>query len=386
MRNKVTFYCPDSHLVYDLQTLDTQGVGGGVTARIRMAHAFAELGHNVTIYNNCPESQHVDNVSYRPFEKTKKIETDILIVSTSGDGLDLSSLNEIEIHAKLQIFMVHGIDPPNGIDLEFFDYIYALSNFVRDIIVNRWGVEAHKLFTAHRGVKEDHYDLPKDKTIKRDPFGIVYTSHPSKGLEAAIKILNNLKREEPRFSLHVYGGYSLWGENEHTIDAVPDLTYHGVIGQRALAHEMQKYSYALNIQDREEPFGISLIEAMKAGCIVLASSVGAFPEIIQNGYNGFLVKGKSNDVSTHKAAFRIIMGLAGNKGYRNCIRRNAIASPHNWRTIAETWNGHWDWVLGGDPVLREIPDLGICQFCGSNWLPLADGLHCTGCGCYSLSF
>lgn len=378
----VTFYSPDSHLEYNLHTLNKQGVGGGVTARIRMAHALAELGHTVTIYNHCPESQQLGRVSYHPFESAKEIETDIFIASTSGDGLDLSRLNEINIQTKLKILMVHGVDPPNGIDLKEFDYIYALSNFVRDRIVERWGIEAHKLFTAHRGVKEDHYHLTEGKNSERDPFGIVYSNHPSKGLEPAIKIYNILKRGDPRFSLHVYGGYSLWGEKENPVDAVPNFMYHGLVGQQVLANELRKYNYALNIQDREEPFGMSLIEAMRAGCIVLASSVGAFPEIIQNGSNGFLVKGKSNDKSTHQTASQLIMDLARNEGYSKYIRKNAIASPNNWRTVAKAWEGHWDWNLTDNSQVKPIEGLGTCPSCESDLLPLADGIHCIGCGRY----
>lgn len=134
MRYRVAIYCPDQHLRYNIHTLDDHGVGGGVTARIRVAHALAAQGHDVTVFNNCPSNQTIEGVRYVHYEQTGRIETDIFIASTSGDALDLSECCEIEIHARLQILMVHGVDPPNGIDLEIFDYIYALSNFVRDRI------------------------------------------------------------------------------------------------------------------------------------------------------------------------------------------------------------------------------------------------------------
>jgi len=385
MTYSVTFYCPDTHLVYNLHTLDKQGIGGGVTARIRMAHALAELGHRVTIYNNCPKKQNIDNVHYIPHQQAERIDSDIFIASTSGDGLDLSRVDEIDLHAKLSILMVHGMYPPNGIDLEFFDYIYTLSNFVRDRIENQWEINLRKLLTAHRGVKEDHYHRLGGNILKRDPLGIIYSGHPSKGLDPAIKILKLLTSIEPGFSLHVYGGYSLCGEKEKIIDAVPNVTYHGLIGQRELAHEMQRYSYALNIQDMEDTFGISIIEAMRAGCIVLASSVGAFPEIIQNGSNGFLVKGKSNDKSTHQIASQLIMDLAKNEGYSKYIRKNAIASPNNWRTVAKAWEGHWEWNLTDNSQVKPIEGLGTCPSCESDLLPLADGIHCIGCGRYQKS-
>ncbi|NQS92057.1 MAG: glycosyltransferase family 4 protein [Chloroflexi bacterium] len=385
MKYKVTIYCPDQHFIYNIQTLDNQGAGGGVTARIRVAHALAAQGHAVTIINNCPSNQTIDGVRYVHCEQTGRIETDIFIASTSGGGLDMSELRKIEIHARLQILMVHGVGEPLGIDLRRFDHIYALSNFVRDKIVNKWGIDAHNLFTSHHGVQEDHYHLSGNKVSKRDPFGIVYTGHPSKGLDAALQILQLLGKSEPRFSLHVYGGYRLWGEKEKQIEDVPGLTYHGLIGQRELAQEIQQYAYALNLQNIEEGFGLALIEAMRAGCVVIASPVGAYPEIIHHGYNGLFIDGDSFDERTHLEVSRIILGLMRHPGYQNFISRNASTSPLHWSTVAETWTEHWDWALDGSQSLTEKLGLRICPACGANWLPLADGLHCMGCGRYQKS-
>lgn len=385
MKYKVVIYCPDQHLRYNLHTLDDQGVGGGVTARVRIAHALAAQGHAVTLLGNCPGNQTIEGVRYVPYQQAGEIETDLFIATTSGGGLDLSGLREIDVQARLQILMVHGIAPPNGIDLGRFDYIYALSNFVRDRIVNQWGIKAQDLFTSHHGVQYDHYSVLDKKVSGRDPFGLVYTGHPSKGLDAALNILQLLRQTEPRFSLHVYGGYRLWGENETEIGGLPGLTYHGLIGQRELAQKIQGYGFALNIQEREEPFGMALAEALRAGCIVLASPVGAFPELIQHGYNGFLVPGNPSEDQTLEDATGIVAGLLKHTGYLDFIRRNAAVSPLSWSTVAETWTGHWDWALDGS---RSAPDklkLGHCPACGGEWLALADGLHCMECGRYQKS-
>jgi glycosyltransferase involved in cell wall biosynthesis len=40
----------------------------------------------------------------------------------------------------------------------------------------------------------------------------------------------------------------------------------------------------------EEPFGLVMIEALLAGCPVIASPLGAAPEIVEDGQNGFLVR------------------------------------------------------------------------------------------------
>lgn len=58
-----------------------------------------------------------------------------------------------------------------------------------------------------------------------------------------------------------------------------------------------KIAYVLGNSDallfptlREEPFGLVQIEAMACGTPVLTFSIGATPEIVQNGFNGFLCK------------------------------------------------------------------------------------------------
>lgn len=41
-----------------------------------------------------------------------------------------------------------------------------------------------------------------------------------------------------------------------------------------------------------ESFGLTVLEAMKGGCAVIASKLYAFPEMVKDGYNGFLVEPK----------------------------------------------------------------------------------------------
>ncbi len=385
MKYVVAIYSPDQHICYNLHTLDDHGVGGGITARIRMAHALAEHGHEVTLYVNCPETEIIEGVRYCHYSQLEKIDVDVFIVSTSGGELDISSVRNKDIYANLRILMVHGVDPPGGIDLVRFDYIYALSNFVRDLIVERWGIKKDKIFVSHRGVKRDFYQPSGNRAPKRDTFGLVYTGHPSKGLEPAISVVQLLRQKDPRFSLHVYGGHRLWGEAERSIGDDPGVIYHGLIGQIELAQQMQKYGFSLNLQAREEPFGMVLIEAMRAGCVVIASSVGAFPEIIHHGHNGFLIQGNAFDKATHLKVAAIILELIQHPDYCNYLTRNAKTSPFDWNTIAGAWQEHWNWAIQSEPSASTHFDLGTCSTCGADWLPLADGLHCTGCGRYRKS-
>jgi glycosyltransferase involved in cell wall biosynthesis len=385
MNYKVVFYCPDRHISYNLETLEKTGVGGGITARIRMAHALAERGHEVTLAVNCPKEEIIQGVRYRHFSNPGNEKTDVFIATTSGGNLHLGELDLSAIESELKILMIHGVALPGGVKPEDFDFFYILSNFVKKGAVEHWGVQPQKTFVTHRGVVEEYFR--KDIELERDPYALVYLGHPSKGLDTAIVLWRKLRQLDPRFCLHVFGGNRLWGGEEQTVAPEPGLEYHGLVGQHCLAQCLQRMSFSLNLQSREEPFGMAVIESMRAGCIVLASPVGAYPEIICHGGNGFLIAGLDSADETREKAALLIAELVGNPGYMEFIRRNALHFPLSWDTIAASWESHWNWLLERRGIQAGTTGGGLfrCVLCNGKMLLLADGLHCIECGNYQRS-
>ncbi len=125
---------------------------------------------------------------------------------------------------------------------------------------------------------------------------------------------------------------------------------------------------------------------MRAGCVALASPVGAYPEIVQNGRDGFLIPGNCSSLEAQQTAADLILELSQRPEWMKYIQSNAVKTPLNWDTIAQAWAGHWEWMLNGS----QLPHLGpvcACKQCGeTSWLPLADGYHCTHCGFYERTF
>ena len=384
MKYKVVFYCPDQHITYNLNTLNKTGVGGGITSRVRIMHALANQGHEVTAYINCPKEEYLDGVSYKFFHQLKDIKTDVFIASSSGDKLDLSSISEINIIANLKILMVHGIDQPIGLNLDNFNFIYCLSNYVRNIAEKKWNINKKNIFVTHRGIKQDFYSKKVNKNIKRDPFSIIYTSHPSKGLDTAKKIVGILRKDDTRFSLHVYGGYELWGETAKTFYPEDGVKHHSLIGQKVLAKKYLGSGFNLNLQTRQEPFGMVIIEAMRAGCIEIASNVGSFPELIHHNFNGFLIDGDPRYDFVIRNVCYLIWEMIKNPGYSSYIRHNAMSNPITWKIVAETWNKHWDLFFENDVSVSTKFDFANCYLCKAKLIPFADGLHCLECGYYHI--
>src|SRR3990172_8567220 len=108
MAYRVTIYCPDRHIVYDGRTPREMGVGGGITARVRMAHALQRRGHLVTMVVNCPRRETYEGVEYLPLDEATRLVGDVVIFNTSGGSLDLAPVLALEIEATIRLVWVQG--------------------------------------------------------------------------------------------------------------------------------------------------------------------------------------------------------------------------------------------------------------------------------------
>jgi glycosyltransferase involved in cell wall biosynthesis len=72
------------------------------------------------------------------------------------------------------------------------------------------------------------------------------------------------------------------------IDGI-SVVYAGSVGPKERDKLLGNAYALLHPINFAEPFGLSIVEAMACGTPVLAFSKGSMPEIIENGYNGFIV-------------------------------------------------------------------------------------------------
>ena len=384
MTYKVTFYSPDRHLTYDGRTPRETGIGGGITARVRMAEALAQAGHDVTSIINCSHPHVYQDVRYIPLDEAQTIDTQILIMNTSGDRYDLLPILDLKPCASVRIIWVSGTDKPGGLDSVDFDFIYAKSNFLREVVLMDWGVPKEKIFVSYNMFPEAIFNQAQDRSPERDPHRLIYFSHPSKGLDAAIDVLLRLREIDDRFRLFVYGGNKLWAQEEEDITPTPGLEYHGLLGQEALVAEIFKSTYSLNLQNRREPFPNAVLEALRAGCVVIASAVGAYPEIIQQGWDGFVIPGDANEDEARSAAAHLIAELSRHPELVSIIGRNAAMIPWDGQRMVKTWQRHWDSLLGEDGGVSSSPldALLACPGCNGSLSLYPDGYRCSDCGRY----
>lgn len=326
---EIVVYCPDRHLSYSGSTPETAGVGGGVTARIHLARALAGRGHDVTVVCNCPAPETVDGARFVPLDDGERLAADVVVLNSSGGALSLQPAAGLDIDAGALVLWVHGVSPIAGLERFAFDRVVVPSRFIAAEVA-RWGIGA-PVDVVPNGFWR--YLVPD---VERDPFRLAYTSHPAKGLDTALAVLARLRRRDPRFTLHLYGGAALWGEEAAPIGG-DGVTDHGLVSQPVLQAELGRAGFALHLQAIPEAWSISLSEAMAAGAIPVVSPVGALAERVVDGKTGIVVPGDHLAPGTADRAAAAIGRLASRPRRAERMRAAASSSPPDWGEVARRW-------------------------------------------------
>jgi glycosyltransferase involved in cell wall biosynthesis len=82
---------------------------------------------------------------------------------------------------------------------------------------------------------------------------------------------------------------------------------------------------------RTETLGLVLLEAMAAGCPVIAAKAGGIPDIVTDGINGFMF-----DPADEQGAIVATQKLLGMKAERELLRHNARVEAERWGWEAAT--------------------------------------------------
>jgi len=137
--------------------------------------------------------------------------------------------------------------------------------------------------TIYHGIDIDNFTLNEDRGDYLLYFGRI---HHDKGTREAIQVA---KKAKMRLVIAGIIQDKLYF-NEYVKPYLnDDITYIGSVGPQERDSVLSNAYALLHPINFNEPFGLSVVEAMACGTPVLAFDKGSMPEIIQNGKNGFIV-------------------------------------------------------------------------------------------------
>jgi glycosyltransferase involved in cell wall biosynthesis len=338
--SSVVIVCPDLNIRLSAGRLETAPTGGGKVAVLSLAQAWADLGHDVTITAAnvlAGEAGRLRFLSLQGFAG----QFDVAIYITGSLG-HFRNLELSEIRANKNLFWVNGpcqVEPPA---CERLDWYIAPSNFMYNRVVAEWGYPANRTSVITGGSVVER--LEEFESPARDDYAFVYFSHPQKGLQPALDLLNSVYPAYPRLRLEVHGSDRLWSDAA-PVTAPPTssdwIHYRGEMAHDSIAAILPEFGALLYLTTREDGFCCSLAEALAAGLIVIASDHGPNSEYIQHGRNGFLVPCDQDNRPNLEIARDILVDYLKTPARFHHIRAAAKRSVSTWAEQARAWQEVW---------------------------------------------
>ena len=301
-------------------------------------------------------------VAYGPWELITSLLTEALI----GRGVDVTlfaTLNSITA-GKLDGIVPHGYSEGPGLDAKVsemlhiaklveraneFDLIHNQADFVPSErilpVYEQYDDRVHYIAisdadrapsltyaaTIHHGIpiKDFAFDAVGSEDLLF--FGRI---HPDKGAGEAIRMARAAGRR-----LVLCGLVQDQGYHEREVAPFVDgdrVEFRGEIGGPERIRTLGSAKGLLHLIDFDEPFGLSVIEAMACGTPVIAYNRGSMPELIEHGVTGFLV-------DTFDEALRAV-GQLDRIDRRAC--RAAVAARFSVERMADEHLRLYERILG----------------------------------------
>lgn len=187
------------------------------------------------------------------------------------------------------IFYAHDLaaDPENKVlyngGWQKFAKLVFVSHWQRDQYISMYGIPYYMCTVIENAIETEYQYVKKPS----DKIRFIYHTTPHRGLELLYPIFNALTKEFTNIHLDVYSSFEIYGWQERDkpyqqlfdqLKAHPNITYHGTKSNQEVISALKQSHIFLYPCVWVETSCIAMIEAIKCGCTVIHSNLGALPE------------------------------------------------------------------------------------------------------------
>lgn len=156
-----------------------------------------------------------------------------------------------------------------------------------------------------------------------------------KGVDILVKAISLAKTYFPEICLHIVGQGKNFSEIvglRSALSLQKHIKLHGLVSE-AKKQQFYRSCDIIVVPSRLEPFGIVVLEAMLAHKPLIVSNLGALPELVKHGNNGYVVQLNPEEFS------QAIVTLANNKALMSQMSENnrLTVENYNWQKIAQEY-------------------------------------------------
>ena len=218
-----------------------------------------------------------------------------------------------------------------------FDKIITVSHATKNSLINDFGVDGNKIEILYNGVDILKYDsVIENKTVENQ---IIFVGRlaPHKHVDHLINILMEIRKDVPNVKLMIVGKGE---EKENLVKLVKNYSLESIIkfkqdlSDEDLIKEIKK-SKLLVLPSTREGFGMVLAEANCCYKPVVTYASGGTVEVVEDGFNGFLVESGNLIELTEKIELLLLNNDLCNVMAQN--GRNKVEKYFNWDIILDDY-------------------------------------------------
>lgn len=168
-----------------------------------------------------------------------------------------------------------------GLAYRFVDKIIAISNVVKNNIVNRWKINKNKVSTILNGVDSNTFRPMPAKRNDKNFRVFIYSTSKRKGFDKLLTWMPELIKNIPSIKIVVAGGKMDLDE-----ELSPYFDFLGQVDFKKMPKVFNSVDLVL-LPSIDEPFGITAAEGMACGKPVIVSDLSGVMDVI-DGKNGVI--------------------------------------------------------------------------------------------------
>lgn len=320
---------------------------------LSLARGLTQRGHKVFVVSCAGDLvAPLESFGIRHFRVDIKTKSEVSpkVILAQGKITQIIKENNIDIihaHTRVTQVLAHLVSKRTGIPFvttchgffkpRMFRKIFpcwgeaciAISEAVREHLVNDLGLRKEKIAVVHNGVEVARFSPDKFSQTEKEKFkknyglksgpiiGTVARFSSVKGQRYLILAMKRILKSIPEAQLLLVGDGP---ERERLVNQVKEL---GIENSVVFSHSTFDTTIPLSIMDvfafpsLMEGLGLAIIEAQAMGLAVVASNVGGIYTLVKDGINGFLVRPREPKALA-EAVHRLLKekNLAGEFGRR----------------------------------------------------------------------
>lgn len=309
--------------------MEHRPMGGSEASALRLADALQKLGHRVAVTNRLEDLYQGCDV----FIATR-------VWQLFGRGIRPGRL--------CYLWCTDDADQPGVRDLtnpELAAKTYATADAV--VVLSQYQAQRWAALLHLPADKTCHlpYGVPLSRfspapAAERRPWAY-YASTPFRGLEQLVRTWPRIRARAPAAELHVFSSMQIYGAADpqeyqrwyEAARALPGVHYHGAQPQptiRATSRLCRALAYPCTFP---ETSCLAAMEAMAAGCAVVATTLGSLPETAVG--NPLVPPGPAwLEAWEHE----VVRALTDDAHYASLARHNlTVSADRDWSAVARLW-------------------------------------------------